>query len=148
MSAAAARRRGQAALLLMRPRTNPRLETLMPSTPSLLQGRSLDHRDGDDEQGRVSGAWRISREANAKLSAYAYLPPHAPLAGVGPLRGLAVGMKDLIDTGDMPTSYGSALYFGHQPKEDAWIVAQLRALGATVIGKTATTEFAESRENK
>ncbi|HWE26247.1 MAG TPA: amidase, partial [Myxococcales bacterium] len=58
------------------------------------------------------------------------------------LHGLPVGIKDLIDTKDLPTTYGSALYAGHRPAADAACVAALRAAGAIVLGKTVTTEFA------
>jgi Asp-tRNA(Asn)/Glu-tRNA(Gln) amidotransferase A subunit family amidase len=66
-----------------------------------------------------------------------------PLAQAkGPLRGIAVGIKDIIDTADMPTEMGAAIYRGHQPRADAPIVMQLKAAGATVAGKTTTTAFA------
>jgi len=58
------------------------------------------------------------------------------------LSGIAVGVKDIFDTHDMPTEYGSAIYTGHQPKTDAAVVALARRRGATIIGKTVTTEFA------
>ncbi|HZO96988.1 MAG TPA: amidase [Gaiellaceae bacterium] len=61
-----------------------------------------------------------------------------------PLRGIPVGIKDVIDTVDMPTSYGSALYRGHTPRRDAACVALLRAAGAVIVGKTACSEFAFS----
>ena len=60
----------------------------------------------------------------------------------GPLHGLPVGVKDLIDTADMPTGYGSPIYAGHRPRTDAACVALARAAGALVLGKTVTTEFA------
>jgi amidase len=60
----------------------------------------------------------------------------------GPLHGAAIGVKDVIDTADMPTAYGSVIYAGHRPAADAACVALLRAAGAIVLGKTATTEFA------
>lgn len=63
-------------------------------------------------------------------------------AVVRPLSGVPVGVKDLADTADMPTGYGSPAYDGHQPERDARIVSMIRALGGTVFGKTATTEFA------
>ncbi|HXY44997.1 MAG TPA: amidase [Acidimicrobiales bacterium] len=63
-------------------------------------------------------------------------------APAGPLRGVAVGVKDVIDTADSPTGYGSPLFSGHQPAVDADVVARLRALGAIVFGKTESTEFA------
>jgi Asp-tRNA(Asn)/Glu-tRNA(Gln) amidotransferase A subunit family amidase len=53
-----------------------------------------------------------------------------------------VGVKDIIDTGDMPTENGSALYAGRTPSRDATVVAMLRAAGAVIMGKTVTTEFA------
>ena len=59
-----------------------------------------------------------------------------------PLAGVPVGVKDLMDTHDQPTTYGSRLYESYQPAADAAIVARLRELGALVIGKTVTTEFA------
>ncbi len=59
-----------------------------------------------------------------------------------PLHGVPVGIKDLIDTVDMPTSYGSPIYAGHRPAADAASVALLRAAGAVILGKTVTTEFA------
>jgi Asp-tRNA(Asn)/Glu-tRNA(Gln) amidotransferase A subunit family amidase len=61
-----------------------------------------------------------------------------------PLFGVPIGVKDIIDTADMPTSYGSAIYRGHRPARDADVVARLRAAGAVIMGKTATTEFAHA----
>ena len=60
----------------------------------------------------------------------------------GPLAGVAIGVKDIIDTFDQPTCYGSAAYASYQPRVDAAIVDLARRQGATIIGKTATTEFA------
>ena len=68
----------------------------------------------------------------------------ARAAGQGPLRGIAVGIKDIIDTADFPTEMGSAIYRGWQPKADASVVMALKAAGATIIGKTTTTAFASS----
>ncbi len=59
-----------------------------------------------------------------------------------PLRGLPIGVKDIYDTADLPTQYGSAIYAGHRPKADAAMVALIRRAGGVVIGKTVTTEFA------
>jgi len=59
-----------------------------------------------------------------------------------PLCGLPVGVKDLIDTRDLPTAYGSPIHRGHQPEQDAECVRRLRDAGAIVLGKTVTTEFA------
>jgi len=59
-----------------------------------------------------------------------------------PLRGLPVALKDIFDTADMPTEYGSPIYAGHRPKADASLVALIRRSGGTLLGKTVTTEFA------
>jgi len=60
----------------------------------------------------------------------------------GPLYGVPVGVKDVIDTHDMPTEMGSIIYRGYRPAADASIVASLRAAGALIFGKTVTCEFA------
>jgi Asp-tRNA(Asn)/Glu-tRNA(Gln) amidotransferase A subunit family amidase len=65
-----------------------------------------------------------------------------PAGRRGPLHGVPVGVKDIIDTADMSTEYGSPIYAGHRPSHDAEVVARLRAAGAVVVGKTVTTEFA------
>jgi Asp-tRNA(Asn)/Glu-tRNA(Gln) amidotransferase A subunit family amidase len=61
---------------------------------------------------------------------------------LGPLHGIPVGVKDIFDTGDMPTEDGTVLHAGRQPQEDATAVALLRDAGAIVLGKTVTTELA------
>src|ERR1700727_1551002 len=63
-------------------------------------------------------------------------------AGAGPLRGIAVGIKDIIDTSDLPTEMGSQIYKGWRPRADASVVMMLKQAGATIIGKTTTTAFA------
>src|SRR5690606_4868791 len=60
----------------------------------------------------------------------------------GPLHGIPVAIKDIIDTADYPTECGSPLFKGRRPRQDATVVAKLRAAGAVIIGKTVTTEFA------
>jgi Asp-tRNA(Asn)/Glu-tRNA(Gln) amidotransferase A subunit family amidase len=64
------------------------------------------------------------------------------------LHGIPVGVKDVIDTVDMPTEYGSPIYKGHRPASDAACVAQLRELGGVVLGKTVSTEFATRHPGK
>ena len=61
---------------------------------------------------------------------------------LGPLHGIPVAIKDLIDTADYPTEYGSPVVAGRRPNRDAAVVARLREAGAVIIGKTVTTEFA------
>jgi Asp-tRNA(Asn)/Glu-tRNA(Gln) amidotransferase A subunit family amidase len=86
-----------------------------------------------------------------RLGAWEYLDAEQALAQArrcdrsparGPLHGVPVGIKDLIDTCDMPTAYGSPIYAGYQPAWDAACVALLRSAGAVILGKTVTTEFA------
>jgi Asp-tRNA(Asn)/Glu-tRNA(Gln) amidotransferase A subunit family amidase len=87
----------------------------------------------------------------AEIHAWAWLDPDLALAAARagdaaseslPLRGRAIGIKDVLDTADMPTAYGSPIYEDHHPQWDAACVAALRAAGAIILGKTATTEFA------
>lgn len=59
-----------------------------------------------------------------------------------PLRGLPIGAKDIFDTTDFPTEYGSPIYAGHRPKMDAALITAVREAGGIVFGKTITTEFA------
>ncbi|MFK7994556.1 MAG: amidase [Granulosicoccus sp.] len=59
-----------------------------------------------------------------------------------PLRGIPVGVKDIVDTIDFPTEYGSPIYQGRQPQQDAAVTEKLKAAGAVLMGKTVTTEFA------
>lgn len=63
----------------------------------------------------------------------------------GPLHGLPIGVKDVLDTSDMPTGYGSQIWEGYRPRADAAVVATARSAGAIIFGKTATTEFATRR---
>jgi len=91
------------------------------------------------------------------VGAWQHLDPEQALAqarerdknpGRGALHGIPVGIKDIIDTFDMPTCYGSPVYHGTQPAWDASCVAALRAAGAVIMGKTVTTEFAAYHPGK
>ena len=66
----------------------------------------------------------------------------------GPLHGIPIGIKDIIDTSDMPTEQGSPIYAGYRPAGDAACVALLREAGAVILGKTVTTEFAAMTPGK
>jgi Asp-tRNA(Asn)/Glu-tRNA(Gln) amidotransferase A subunit family amidase len=103
----------------------------------------------------VSACLARVREADGEVQAWAHLDPEHALAqarildqmrstgGVlGPLHGVPVGIKDIIDTSDMPAECGSVLHQGRLPVHDATVVALLRAAGAVIMGKTVTTEFA------
>jgi Asp-tRNA(Asn)/Glu-tRNA(Gln) amidotransferase A subunit family amidase len=61
---------------------------------------------------------------------------------LGALAGIPVGIKDIIDTADYPTENGTPVFAGRRPAKDASVVAQLKAAGAIVMGKTVTTELA------
>jgi Asp-tRNA(Asn)/Glu-tRNA(Gln) amidotransferase A subunit family amidase len=81
-------------------------------------------------------AWQDAGQARRAVQA---LKPQMPDQR---LYGLPIGIKDIIDTVDMPTCYGSALYANHHADADAKVVSRLRAAGAIILGKTVTTEFA------
>jgi Asp-tRNA(Asn)/Glu-tRNA(Gln) amidotransferase A subunit family amidase len=95
------------------------------------------------------------REVDGDVQAWAFLDPDHALARAraadelrlsgqptGPLHGVPIAIKDIVDTADMPTHNGSVLYAGCTPSRDATVVARLRAAGAVIMGKTVTTEFA------
>ena len=86
-------------------------------------------REAIDAQDKTIGAF-VCRSENPRA------------AGTGPLRGIAVGIKDIIDTSEFSTEMGSTLYRGWQPRADASVVMMLKQAGATIIGKTTTTAFA------
>src|SRR3546814_419224 len=96
---------------------------------------------------------RVS-ERDGEVGAFIHIDPAAVRAAAraarvdGPLRGLPVAVKDLIDTADLPTSYGSEIYAGHRPVEDAAVVARTKTAGGLILGKTVTTEFAWRRPGK
>ena len=89
--------------------------------------------------------------AGADIKAWAWLDPEAALVQAravdragrkGRLAGVPVGIKDIIDTVDMPTEHGSPIYRGNRPFADAACVALIRAASGVILGKTVTTEFA------
>lgn len=90
-------------------------------------------------------------EARAAVKAWVWLDPEHALEEAravdragrpGLLKGVPVGVKDVIDTFDMPTQHGSPIYRGNRPFADAACVALTRAAGGVILGKTVTTEFA------
>jgi Asp-tRNA(Asn)/Glu-tRNA(Gln) amidotransferase A subunit family amidase len=81
-------------------------------------------------QARAADEWRLSGQPT------------------GPLHGVPVGIKDIMDTADMPTECGSVLHAGRTPSRDATVVARLRGAGAVIMGKTVTTEFATRSPGK
>ncbi len=94
-------------------------------------------------------------EREAEVGAWAWIDPEFARAQaqhldaqrragrpLGPLHGLPVGLKDIIDTAKIPTANGTALDADRVPAEDAWLVARLKEAGAIILGKTVTTELA------
>ncbi len=87
-----------------------------------------------------------SREAistyEKPIGAFVCHDPNVRAQSAGPLRGIAVGIKDIMDTQDFPTEMGSPIYRGFRPRGDAAVVMMLKQAGASIIGKTTTTAFA------
>ena len=95
------------------------------------------------------------------IRAWVYLDPEAVLAqaaecdrirkagmALGPLHGIPVGLKDIIDTADMPTGRGTPIFKGRRTEDDARLVELLRQAGAVIMGKTITTELAFVHANE
>src|SRR5918999_1197592 len=87
-------------------------------------------------------AWQFLDEAHALAQARALDERKRNGEPLGPLHGVPVGVKDIIDTADMPTENGTVLHKGRTPRHDAGVVTSLRAAGAVILGKTVTTECA------
>lgn len=87
-------------------------------------------------------AWAFVDDEHALAQARAADERRRSGRPTGPLAGLPVGVKDIIDSADMPTENGTPIDAGRRPGSDATVVARLRAAGAVILGKTVTTEFA------
>lgn len=100
-------------------------------------------------------------EVEPRVGAWAHFDPDHALAQAraadaqrtagkpaGPLHGIPVGIKDVFDTAEFPTEYGTVIHAGRRPDRDAAAVAALRAAGAIIMGKTVTTELAIARAGK
>jgi Asp-tRNA(Asn)/Glu-tRNA(Gln) amidotransferase A subunit family amidase len=103
----------------------------------------------------VEACLRRAREREPAVQAWTFLDPAHALAQaraadewrslgrpLGPLHGVPIGIKDIFDTADMPTEWGTPLCAGRTPSRDASVVAMLRGAGAVIMGKTATSELA------
>ncbi len=108
------------------------------SVLELLRRFKQDSRFADDY---AAACLERAKAAEPVLKAFEYLPRDVSRRP-GLLSGIPVGIKDIIATSDMPTTNGSPIYRDHVPSQDAWVVARLRQLGATIFGKTVSTEFA------
>jgi len=83
-------------------------------------------------------AWETLDPDHVRREATHWDATHPP----GPLGGIGIGVKDIIDTADLPTTIGSPIFAGRRPAHDAACIARLRSAGAFVFGKTVTTPFA------
>ena len=103
----------------------------------------------------VSACVARIEESDASLRAWRYFDGERALADadardelrrhggtLGPLHGIPIGLKDIFDTDNMPTEYGSPIHAGRLPRENAAVVDKLLEVGAVIMGKTASTEFA------
>jgi Asp-tRNA(Asn)/Glu-tRNA(Gln) amidotransferase A subunit family amidase len=128
---------------------------------------SLAEAAADIREGRITSKELVAdclrriEEVDGNIEAWAFLDRDHALAqaeaaddhrrhgrSLGPLHGVPIGVKDIFDTGDMPTEFGSPLWAGRTPRRDAAAVARLRAAGAVILGKTVTTEYAYFQPGK
>src|SRR5262245_6688220 len=126
-----------------------------------LAALTLSQAAADLREGRISSVELVSDclkridDVDAEVQAWAYLDRDHALRqaealdlqrregkALGALHGVPIGIKDIFDTGDMPTELGSPLWSGRTPRRDAAAVARLRSAGAVIMGKTVTTEYA------
>lgn len=117
----------------------------MSDTPGILETRRAISAGETTPQTVLSHAFERAQALQPRLKAFKHLPAQLPQTDAdpgAPLAGIAVAMKDLVDTADMPTTFGSPIHEGRRPERDAHVVQRLRQLGATVLGKSVTTEFA------
>ena len=126
-----------------------------------LAALTLSQAAADVREGRISSVELVTDclkridEVDAEVQAWAFLDRDHALrqaqvldlhrqngGALGALHGVPIGIKDIFDTGDMPTELGSPLWSGRTPRRDAAAVARLREAGAVIMGKTVTTEYA------
>ena len=136
----------------------------MTDDPSTLTATEAAHRIGAGSlksEALVGACLDRIRTLEPAVQAWQHLDPelalsqaraadlaHAEGRWLGPLHGVPVGIKDIIDTAELPCEYGTPVAAGRRPNEDAAVVAQLRAAGAVIMGKTVTTELAAFHPGK
>ena len=122
---------------------------------SALQMADMVRRGETNAENLVRDSLDLIEKTDNQLKAWAYVDTTGAIASakmldeirdsgraLGPLHGVPIGLKDIIDTADMPTEYGTLAFDGHQPNRDATIVSKLKEAGAVILGKTVTTPFA------
>src|SRR5258706_1081075 len=131
------------------------MEENPPATLSAAQAVRLIQQGRLSSEELVGACLERIRTAEPQVQAWTFLDEDLALAqaraaddlrrsgqAAGALCGIPVGIKDIIDTADMPTENGTPLHRGRTPRVDAAVVARLRAAGAVILGKTVTTECA------
>ena len=121
--------------------TDPNARAAPPDNAGVLELLRLFKRDPAVGDRYAAACLEKAKAAEPRLKAFEYLPRDTARRP-GPLSGIPVAIKDIIATSDMPTTNGSPIYRDHIPERDAWVVERLRSLGATIFGKTVSTEFA------
>ena len=121
--------------------TDPNARSAPPSGAGVLELLRHFKRDPAAADRYAEACLEKAKAAEPRLKAFEYLPRDTARRP-GPLSGIPVAIKDIIATSDMPTTNGSPIYRDHVPERDAWVVERLRSLGATIFGKTVSTEFA------
>jgi Asp-tRNA(Asn)/Glu-tRNA(Gln) amidotransferase A subunit family amidase len=121
--------------------TNPNARSAGNSGAGVLELLRLFKGDDAAAEQYASTCRDKARTVEPVLKAFEYLPVDIARKP-GPLSGVPVAIKDIIATADMPTTNGSPVYKDCIPDADAWVVERLRNLGATIFGKTVSTEFA------
>src|SRR5574340_185200 len=146
--------------------TSERRSSGVPGTPGLNQLHAIDAARGIRDslftsEELVQSCLDHARAVDGEIGAWAFLDPEHALRQaqaadewrlegkvLGALHGVPVGIKDIIDTHDMPTEDGTVLHAGRMPDRDATLVARLREAGAVIMGKTVTTALATSAPGK
>jgi Asp-tRNA(Asn)/Glu-tRNA(Gln) amidotransferase A subunit family amidase len=121
--------------------TDPTARSALQSGAGLLELLRLFRGNQTAADHYAAACLEKARDVEPTLKAFEVLPSDTT-PRPGPLCGIPVAIKDIIATSDMPTTNGSPIYHGHVPSADAWVVERLRNLGATIFGKTVSTEFA------
>jgi Asp-tRNA(Asn)/Glu-tRNA(Gln) amidotransferase A subunit family amidase len=123
--------------------TEPMIE---PNRLGAKEAAALIERGELKPQALVQSCLERVAAREAVVQAWAFLDETHALSQLesahGELHGVPVGVKDIFDTFDMPTQYGSRIYLGHRPRADSAPVALTRAAGGVILGKTVTAEFA------
>src|ERR1700748_1488721 len=121
--------------------TDPTARSALHSGAGLLELLRLFRGNQTAADHYAAACLEKARDIDPTLKAFEVLPLDTTRRP-GPLSGIPVGIKDIIATSDMPTTNGSPIYRNHVPAANAWVVERLRNLGATIFGKTVSTEFA------